>query len=232
MGTPYCYWPSASRRGVRVVTRPLLAILLVFVSVAALGADMGRPTYAVTPEGLVAVSFPAEVLRSEEVRNQLTSGLTTSFVIIATAGAERVRSGARVEVRYDLWEEQFLIRKIELDARVTLQTFASFDALEKWWRGAAIRLLRVPANTSPLRVELELTVLPFSAAEQHQTREWLSKSAGVAGRSQPSSPGSSLAADVPTASSTLIDALIGTTIHARPLLTFRWRTDVVLAGTR
>ena len=218
-----------------MVTRPLVALLLVFLvflSAAAFAAEMGRPAYAVTPEGLVAVSFPSEVLRSEEVRRQLTSGLTTSFVVVATAGAARVRSGARVEVRYDLWDEQFLVRKIELDGRVTPQTFTSVDAFEKWWRGNAIRLVRVPPNTNPLRVELELTVLPFSAAEQNQTREWLSKSASVAGRSQPPPRGTTPSTDVPAASSTLIDALIGTTIHARPLLTFRWRTDVVLAAAR
>jgi hypothetical protein len=213
-----------------MVIRSLFPLLLILSSVAVLGADMGRPTYGVTPDGLVAVSFPPEMLRSEEVRRQLTSGLTTSFVVIATAGAARVRSGARVEVRYDLWDEQFLVRKIELDGRVTQQTFASFDAFEKWWRGAAIRLVRVPPNTSPLRLEIELTVLPFSAAEQHQTREWLSKSAGVAGSSPRAPSGAAPRDDVPTTSSAIIDAVIGTTIHARPLLTFRWRTDVVLAA--
>lgn len=232
MDPPHGHGPFASWRGVRVVTRLWVVMFLVLISCAAFAADQGRPAYAVTPEGFVAVSFPAEVLRSEEVRRQLTSGLTTSFVVNATAGTARVHSSARVEVRYDLWNEQFLVRKIELDGRLTTHTFLSLDAFEKWWRAAAIRLVRVPSNTSPLRVELELTVLPFSAAEQHQTREWLSKSAGVGGPSQPAPRGSAPASDVPASSSTLIDALIGTTIHARPLLTFRWRTDVMLAAPR
>ena len=215
-----------------MVTRPLYALVFTLVCTAAFAAETGRPAYTVTADGFVAVSFPSEVLRHADVRRQLTSGLTTSFVVVATSGSARVRSGARIEVRYDLWDEQFLVMKLDQDLRPTQQTFASFDALEKWWRGAAVRLVRVPPNTSPLRMELELTVLPFSSAEEHQTREWLSRSATV-GRPAGTVPNRQpQSTDAPATSSALIDAIIGTTIHARPLLTFRWRTDVVLAAPR
>jgi hypothetical protein len=211
-----------------MVTRAFFALLL--IAPALFAADYGRPSYTVTADGVIAVSFPAEVLRDEEVRRNLTSGLTTSFAVLATAGADRTRSAARIEVRYDLWDEQFLVRKIESDGHVSDVKLSSAEALEKWWRAASVRLARLPRPNGPLRVELEMTVYPFSVAEEHRTREWLARSASAAGSSLPR--GQTADGTTPVAgatSSALIDALIGTTIHARPLLTFRWRTDVLAA---
>jgi len=59
-----------------------------------------------------------------------------------------------------------------------------------------------------------MSVLPFSAAEEEDARQWLSKAGGVGSASRGArSPG-------------LVDVLIGTTIQAKPLLTFQWTVDV------
>ncbi len=81
---------------------------------AALLADNGRLLFTAMPDGTVGVSFPATVLDDDEVRLQLKSGLTTTFAAVAINGGG-IRTGARIEVRYDLWDEKYLVRRIELD---------------------------------------------------------------------------------------------------------------------
>src|SRR6185436_11846213 len=129
------------------------------------------------------------------VRRQLGSGLTTTFLVVARLRETDSLSGARVEIRYDLWDEVWLVRRIEFDRREDRQRIASRDALEKWWR-APLRLL----STSRERVSLQidLSVLPFSAAEEEDARQWISKSGGV-GTGGAGNAG-------------FVEALIGTTI--------------------
>jgi hypothetical protein len=171
---------------------------LVFVSV-----------FLLTVSGLadVTTSLPPSVLHDRDVSKRLGNGLTATFLIMAWHGGKSV-GGSRVEIRYDLWDEVYIVRKVDFDGKVEQQRIASFENLEHWWRGTPIRLLAAPVG--PLQVEL--SVLPFSAAEQEDARRWLSKSAGVSGP----------AAGRPTTSD-LIDVLIGTTIHAKPILTYRWK---------
>jgi hypothetical protein len=156
----------------------------------------------------VTTSLPPSVLQDRGVRRQIDGGLTATFLIVAQRGGDRV-GASRVEIRYDLWDEVYLIRKLDFDGKVDQHRIASFEALERWWRGTPIRLLAAAPAGGVLQVEL--SVLPFSAAEQEDTRQWLSKSAGLSGP----------AAGRP-ATSNLVDVLIGTTIHARPILTYRW----------
>ena len=62
-------------------------------------------------------------------------------------------------------------------------------------------------------MQLDVTVLPFSTAEEDDARQWITKSGGVG----------------TAASGTgLVDALIGTTISAKPITSFRWKVDLSL----
>jgi len=161
---------------------------------------------AMTASADVLPSLPLRVIQDREVQKRLAGGLTTIFLVVARNDAAKPAGASRIEIRYDLWDEVYLVRKIDFDGRVEYQRIASLDALERWWRATPLRL----GTASPL--DLELTVLPFSAAEQDDAREWLSKSGGV------TSPGASRGA-----SNALVDALISTTIHANPILTYRWK---------
>lgn len=189
-----------------MVRRCVLAALILAASLA---RGQEQPlTVSLLPGGTVAVALPLSILQRADVRKQLGGGLTTTFLITARDGD--LKGGARIEVRYDLWDEVYHVRRIEFDARVERQRFTA-EQLERWWR-TPTRLLSTTADA--LRLQIELSVLPFSAAEEEDARQWLSKSGGVGSASHGArSPG-------------LVDVLIGTTIQARPLLTFKWTVDV------
>jgi hypothetical protein len=187
------------------------AVVLALLALPRLAlAQQPRPAFSVQPGGVVAASLPSAVLSDSDVRKRLASGLTTTFIAVARNRASDSLSGARLEVRYDLWDEVWIVRRVEFDRRTDQQRIASMDALEKWWK-VPLRLL---ASSQPrVAIELELTVLPFSSAESDDARQWISKSGGVG----TSSGGSGF-----------VDALIGTTISAKPITSYRWNAEVVL----
>jgi hypothetical protein len=189
-----------------VVRRYIFAALI--LAAAALARGQEQPlVVSVLPGGTVGVSLPASILQRADVRKQLGGGLTTTFLILAHDGD--LKGGARIEIRYDLWDEVYHVRRVEFDAHVERQRFTA-EQLERWWRTTPTRLLSTSRDA--LRLQVELSVLPFSAAEEEDARQWLSKSGGVASHG--------------ARSAGIVDVLIGTTIQARPLLTFKWAVDV------
>jgi hypothetical protein len=186
------------------------AIALFTVLVLAARAAPPPPSFSVQPGGIVAASLPASILSESSVRKQLGSGLTTTFLLVVRdRNADRV-SGARIEVRYDLWDEVWIVRRVEFDRRVDAERVDTFEALERWWR-APVRVLATDAARLPLQIDL--TVLPFSAAESNDAREWISKSAGVGTAS---------------GGSGFVDVLIGTTIAAKPITSYRWNVELAV----
>lgn len=170
-----------------------------------------RPSYSVQPGGVVAAALPLSILSERDVRKQLGSGLTTTFLLVARNRGNGSVSGARMEVRYDLWDEVWIVRRVDFDRKADAQRIATRDALEKWWRTP----LRLLATGEPrVSLQLDLSVLPFSAAEKEDARQWMSKSGGVV------TPGGS--------SGSVIDALIGTTIDAKPITAYRWNVELAL----
>jgi len=185
----------------------------VFIAFAAAGLAYGqeRPTFVIQPRGVVAALLPASILNDADVQKRLSSGLTTTFLVAARNRMTTAVTGARLEVRYDLWDEVWLVRKIEFDRKSEQQRIATRDALEKWWR-TPVRIFASNAERVPLQIDLD--VLPFSAAEREDARQWMSKSGGVV------TPGGG--------SGSVIDALIGTTIDAKPITTYRWNVELAL----
>ncbi len=190
----------------------MVARACVLLSLLALPAlAQPRPAYSVQATGVVAATLPASILTESDVQKRLTSGLTTTFLVVARNRGTDAVSGARVEVRYDLWDEVWLVRRIEFDRKSERQRIASMAELEKWWR-TPLRLLSTDA--SRVSLQLDLTVLPFSAAESDDARQWISKSGGV-GTGGAGNAG-------------FVEALIGTTISARPITSFRWNVALSL----
>lgn len=196
-----------------MVTRGAVTFaVLLFAAVARAQQRPALPIQFINqPGGVVAVTLPASILSDREVRKQLGSGLTTTFLIAARQRESNRTSGARVEIRYDLWDEVWLVRKIEFDRKVEQTRVASFEALEKWWR-TPMRLLSTGA--ARVALQIDLTVLPFSAAEKEDARQWITKSGGV-GTASGGGAG-------------LVDVLIGTTIDAKPITTYRWNVELTL----
>lgn len=169
-----------------------------------------RPVFSAMPGGVVAVALPASLLQEPAIRKQLSAGLTTVITIIVRQRGTQHAGGARFEIRYDLWDEVWIANRIEFDGRAEHERIATFDALAQWWH----KPVRIFAS-SDARVALgaELRVLPFSAAEEQDAREWIAKAGGVA---------------TPSGAGTFVQTLISTTITARPVVTMRWDADVVL----
>jgi hypothetical protein len=186
------------------------ATAVAFFAAATASAQV-RAVFTPMPGGVVAVALPPAILQSSAVRKQLNTGLTTTFIVIAKARQSQSRGGARIEVRYDLWDDAWIVRRVEFDRKIEQQRLASFDALTKWWDNPT-RL--IAASGEHVALDVELSVLPFSAAEEKDAREWISKSGGVG---SPAAGGGGL-----------VDALIGTTITARPITTYRWSVDLLL----
>ena len=180
----------------------VLALLLPVVLAA-----QTRPSLVAQPGRVVAVALPSSLLAEREIQRQLGSGLTTTFVLIAKQRDAERRGAARIEVRFDLWDEVWLVRRIEFDGKEERQRISSRESLEAWWR-TPVRVFAAAAD----RVALNLTVnvLPFSAAEEEDTRQWIAKSGGV----------------VAEGSSPLVAALIGTTLSAKPIRSYRWNANI------
>ena len=143
------------------------------------------------------------------MQRHLASGLTTTFVLEAKQRDADRKGAARIEIRFDLWDEVWLVRRIEFDGKQDRQRITSREALEKWW-STPIRIFAAATNRVALNVTL--SVLPFSAAEGEDARQWISKSGGVT---------------APESGSPLVTALIGTTLNAKPIRTYRWPVEVL-----
>lgn len=189
---------------IRVVARVAVVALVALLAREATAEE--RPAFTTQPPNVVAAELPLAILADKKVAKQLGSGLTTTFVLQVREHS-RASGFARLEVRYDVWDEVWYVRRIEFGKPAERQRLPSRAALETWWR-TPVRLFA--AATSPAKFELELLVLPFSAAEEEETREWVSKAGGVGTSARTSS---------------LVDALIGTTIAARPITSWRWNVE-------
>lgn len=189
------------------------ALGMTFSLLLAMSVRAQQPPLAFTvqPGGVVAATLPLSILQDASVRKQLRSGLTTTFLLVARQRDTRIVTGARIEIRYDLWDEVWIAQKVELDRKSERQRLTSLDALEKWWR-TPVRVLATSATRVPLQVDL--SVLPFSAAEEEDARQWITKSGGIG------------AGD--TGATGLVDALIGTTLSAKPLASYRWNVDLTV----
>lgn len=170
------------------------ATLLLVLAASAGIAQQRQPSVVVNGDR-VLVTLPDAVLKDARVRSRLDSALTTTFILKTSLGG-----AARIEIRYDLWDEVYRVRR-----NAAAQQQLAKTALEQWWR-TPIDAGRLTGERHA--IEIELIVLPFSAAEEIDARQWLSKSGG---------------AGAPSADpSSIVDVLIGTTLSARPIVSYRW----------
>jgi hypothetical protein len=194
-------------------------------------APAERPAYELGADRTLVVSLPADVLSQSEVKPRLTSGLTTSLVLQVTAAdgrGHKARGGGLVEVRYELWDEVFLVTAVGSDGRRRRESLASLERLAAWWQ--ALRLPVLPAGNrlaaGSWRIDTELTVIPFSRSEQTETQTWLSRS--LSGEVA-SSAHASEAAGAAAPAGGVLDMLVATSIKRPSLVSFSWRTDLAVA---
>jgi hypothetical protein len=185
--------------------------------VMALAAATRQPAAAVARSGAVTLTLPADLIASPAVKEQLTSGLTTVFIVTASAddGARDARGAARISIRLELWEERYVVSVADAAGQQRSLTFASDAELAKWWSGSP---LTVVAAWRPFQkgvdVDVRLRMLPFSAREESDTRRWLSRTLSSA---------SDRSAETAERSAAILRALVETSIRRRPLLEEHWK---------
>ena len=154
-------------------------ILALSASPTVAGEPIPAPRLQLNADDVLVVLSLPDVLSREEVTPHLASGLTTSFVLEASVKDSRgkvTRGTGRIEIRYELWDEAYLVRSLGPSGVEAYDPLPSFDALRKAWQE-----LRVPVavagsldrTATPWTVEVALSIVPFSQAEQRDAQRWL-----------------------------------------------------------
>jgi hypothetical protein len=184
--------------------------------------------------GWIVLSGLPALLGRPDVRKQLDSGLTASLAFeVRTIGASpaRLRGGARVDVRYELWDEVYLVSRLDATGRREHLRFDSFEKLGRWWREARLAVLPLPRAPGRWPSEIRLRVIPFSQAEQRETQRWLSES--LAGEEDGSAGAVSQALqERPLAFSQVLQLLVATSIGRPALLEEEWKLAFQTGGVK
>lgn len=200
-----------------------LTLWLIAPAAALAAADtIAPPRLVAGPEGIELVA-PPSLLAAPRVRAHLETGLTATLAWRA-GGGSGARGGARVEIRFEPWEEVFQVAALGVDGRVARATLASFDALESWWRGLRPVVLRAGAADLGT-VRLELDVVPFSEAEERDAERWLAEVLERAGDGAEETVGGA-APPGADALDQVLNTLLATSIRRRAAVSFRWRVPV------
>jgi hypothetical protein len=196
-----------------------LACLWVGLFIAARVTAAGEgPALERSAEGVALTRLPP-LLRNGEVRQHLGTGLTTTLAFEVRLGGGRARGGARIDIRYELWDEIWLVTRADTLGRTQRARFPSFEQLESWWRD--LRLDVLPARAAPGPAEVRLRVIPFSQSEQLDAQRWLSRSLAE----ESGEPGR-IAGVRNEPSDDLLQLLLATSIGRPPLLELRWKLAV------
>jgi hypothetical protein len=206
----------------KIAPRPVRWALLVLLLPLRLEA-IQAPALDAVRDGLELSHLPP-LLGEAEVRKQLGTGLTTSLLFEATAkgtASGKLRGAARVDVRYELWDEIYIVTRIDATGRAVRTTLPSFERLAHWWREARLVVIRGPAAASARSVEIRLRVIPFSQAEQLDAQRWFSQALS-AEKSGSAGAVSEAVEDQPESFSQVINLLLATSIGRPALLEYQW----------
>lgn len=199
-------------------------------SLLAVSAPADEPRLARRDDGGLLLAHLPPVLADEEVREQLDSGLTTTFLFeLRTRGLGRSPVGAaRVEVRYELWDEEYLLTARGAEGEVVRRRLRSFAALAGWW--AEPGLVLTP-ETVDGALWLDLAVIPFSRSEEEDAQEWLSESLAAPPSGQGAAEGATDTAEKGFRPlDRLFRVLLATSIARRSSQRYGWQVDVPARG--
>ncbi|HEX8153397.1 MAG TPA: hypothetical protein VF698_09745 [Thermoanaerobaculia bacterium] len=200
--------------------------LVTLAAVAAAATPTTVPRAVLSPAGAIDVTLPTTILRTAEVRQHLSSGLTTAF--IATMEEQRVnghpiRGAARIDVRYELWDETYLVTITDAGGRRQRIALPNYERFVDWWTRTALHLAHAGSSASaPQSLRLKVEVVPFSASEEADAQKWLAESVAAGAGAKPSQR----TGEPQASSSAILDVIIGTSVQRRPILAWRWTVRV------
>jgi len=189
------------------------------------------------PEGswVVLAGLPP-LLERADVRKQLDSGLTATLAFeVRTTGAspQKLRGGARVDVRYELWEEVYLVTRLDASGKREHLRFDSFEKLGHWWREARLPVLPLPRVAARWPAEVRLQVIPFSQAEQQETQRWLTESmSGDSDGGGNAGAVSQALEDRPASFSQVLQLLMATSIGRPALFEQEWSLAFITGAAK
>ncbi|MCH9651213.1 MAG: hypothetical protein K0U98_23515 [Deltaproteobacteria bacterium] len=201
--------------------------------------EAGNPNLEIVEGDLLVLSGMPMILNHEEVSRHLTTGLTTTFAFRFETAAKvggKARGGARVEIRYELWDEVFHTVTLGMDGRPVRHQLTTLEELHTWWRELRVPLLdlRARAPASNANGSIEIDIVPFSKAERDDTQRWLYDSALRAGSTAQSPSLEDRADRSPTTRNSLeqvFGVLIATSLRSRAVTSFRWQAKVPAGAT-
>lgn len=191
-----------------------------FVAAVTASSPSKLPSAVARSAGEIEIVMPASVMTAAEVRKQLTSGLTTTLFVTVSERGKNV-AARRIEIRYELWDETFIVAARDDRGRRDNVTLTSYDRLVEWWSKSGIAIAPSSA-TGPRTVQVKLDVIPFSASEEADAQRWLSRNVSAAGAPSPTASGSTHAAEPGSSAGGILDLMIGMSVRRRPLLTYQW----------
>ncbi len=203
----------------RAATWLPLGLLLLASSPAA--ADAVR--LDLDPARGVVLSGLPPILAEEEVRRHLTTGLTTTLLFRLEPQWQVAPAGARIEVRYELWDEVFQVAVLTADGQSQQMLVPSFEELNTWWQQVGLVVLGPHAqqSTAERHVRLVLDVIPFSQAERDDTKRWFSETIGAAAQSAAEETDRS-PDDREESLGRVLSVMIATSIQRRALTSYEW----------
>ncbi len=192
--------------------RGVIVLAATIITVSAMAAAPGRVVLRRAGE-IIMLTPPAAVLQKANVRKHLESGLTTTFAVEAGDGK------ARIEIRYDLWDERWLTTTVDVNGREHEEALPSFARLVTWWSALALPVSRAEGTSMRVR----MSVLPFSERERSDTEAWVTRTVGLArGGSEVPQVGRSVPG--------VLDAAIATSIQRRAVERFEWHANILPAA--
>lgn len=189
------------------------------------------PAFEIDRDGVLTVVSLPEPFSRREVRPHLGSGLTTSFVVEVEARDARgrtARGAARIDVRYELWDEVYLVRAFGASGVRRLPTVRSFEELQAAWNRLKLPVFSTASlsrSGGAWKVEIGLSVVPFSQSEQRDAQRWFNDSIAV--RPPPSSRSAGRLQEAPagTDAGGVLDLFLGNSIQRRSLVRYDWTVE-------
>lgn len=201
-------------------TRLSLALLLGMLMAVALFVPLvvwaaeEDPRVAIDRAGDLVISSLPPIVDADEVERHLVSGLTTSFVFQVRAPGLPRAGGARVDVRFELWDEVYLVTVIDGRGQVERSRHESDDVFLEWW--SEVELVLSPASQAVRpgsQAKVSLAVVPFSQDELVDTQRWLAESMETGGGRGGTGPSA-------------VSALIATSMQRRAVRSMSWSLAV------
>jgi hypothetical protein len=215
------------------MNRWLRALTAVAGSVGVLAAGTAGasqvPAFELDRGVLTIVALP-EMLSRREVRPHLGSGLTTSFVVEVEARDARgrvARGAGRIDVRYELWDEVYVVRTFGVGGARRWAPVRSFEELQSAWQRLRLPVFSAGSldRAGPWKVEVLLSVVPFSQSEQRDAQRWFNDSIAARPPSAPGTPGPRSGETVAPETGGVLDLFLGSSIQRRSLVRYDWTVE-------